>query len=549
VTVGPDLTFNGGKTDAFVAKIERRADVTPPTVASVGALSRSQGSSTSVTLAFVSDADTSAGGIFVGLRNVPSGVNISNLTNTNGTVTANVAVPCGTAPGAYPVTIEATDGAGLKSTADVTINVTANTAPVLGTYPATEVLVVGGSATVTPSAAPTDNGSITTIAATAPGFAGTLSVNPTTGVISIANAGPRERYTVTVTATDKCQASSSTSFVLSVGQPNPIPTLTSVSPNIIAVRTQGTTLIVRGEGFLPTAQVLWNNSVRATTFVSDRELRAVITTQDLATIGTASVVVENPAPGGGRSGALLVSIVNTFAMTNAASFIGTNVGLESIVAGFGINLATATAFAASFPLPTELAGTRVTVRDAAGTERFAPLFFVAAGQINFQMPPGTVLGLANVTVRNSAGVVSIGSIQVTTIGPGIFAANANGRGVPAANLLRVRGGVNTFEPVARFDFTIGAFVPLPIDFGPATDQLFLILYGTGIRFVTATNRVEVQIGGVPVPTGFAGPQGQFTGVDQINVGPLPRSLAGRGEVDLVVVVDTVNANTMRLAFR
>lgn len=549
VTVGPDLTFNGGMTDAFVAKIERRADVTPPTIASVGAVSRSQGSSTTVTLAFVSDADTVAGNIFVGLKNIPAGVSVSNLANNNGTVTATVAVPCGTSPGAYPVTIEATDGAGLKSTADVTVNVTANSAPVLGTYPATDVPVVGTSATVTPSAAPTDNGSITSIVATAPGFAGTLNVNPTTGVISIANAGPRERYTVTVTATDNCQATSSTSFVLSVGQPNPIPTLTSVSPNIIAVRTQGTTLTVRGLGFLPETKVLWNDSVRATTFVSATELTAVITPQDLATIGTASVAVQSPGPGGGKSGTLLVSIVNTVALVNAASFTGANVGLESIVAGFGINLATATAPAVTFPLPTELAGTRVTVRDAAGTERLAPLFFVSSGQINFQMPPGTVLGLANVTVRNSAGVVSIGSILVTTIGPGIFAANSNGRGAPAANLLRVRNGVGTFEPLVRFDLTTGTFVPLPIDLGPETDQVFVVLYGTGIRFATATNRVVVQIGGVTVPTTFAGAQGQFTGVDQINVGPLPRSLAGRGEVDVVVIVDTVNANTVRLAFR
>jgi uncharacterized protein (TIGR03437 family) len=549
-TVGPDITFNGGMTDAFVAKIERRTDVTPPTIASVGAVSRSQGSSTSITLAFVSDVDTIAGNIFVGLKNIPAGVSVSNLVNNNGTVTATVVGPCGTSPGAYPVTIEATDGAGLKSTADVTINVTANTAPVLGTYPATDVPVVGVSATVTPSAAPTDNGSITTIVATAsPGFAGTLNVNTTTGVISIANAGPRERYTVTVTATDNCQATSSTAFVLSVGQPNPVPTLTSVTPNIIAVRTQGTTLTVRGEGFLSDAKVLWNDSVRATTFVSDKELTAVITTQDLATIGTATVAVQNPAPGGGKSGTLLVSIVNTVAMVNAASFALANVGLESIVAGFGTNLGTAVATAGTFPLPTELAGTRVTVRDAAGTERLAPLFFVGPTQVNFQMPPGTVLGLANVTVRNSAGVVSIGSIPVTTIGPGIFTALANGRGVPAANILRVRNGVGTFEPVARFDLTTGTFVPLPIDFGPETDQLFLVLYGTGIRFATATNRVVVQIGGVTVPTAFAGPQGQFTGVDQINAGPLPRSLAGRGEVDVVVIVDTVNANTVRVAFR
>jgi hypothetical protein len=53
---------------------------------------------------------------------------------------------------------------------------------------------------------------------------------------------------------------------------------------------------------------------------------------------------------------------------------------------------------------------------------------------------------------------------------------------------------------------------VPIDLGPATDQVFLILYGTGLRH-------------------------------QSNV-RLPRSLAGRGEVDVVMMVDGKAANTV-----
>jgi len=44
--------------------------------------------------------------------------------------------------------------------------------------------------------------------------------------------------------------------------------------------------------------------------------------------------------------------------------------------------------AATVPLPTTLAGTTVRVRDSAGVERLGPLFFVSAGQINYQLPPG-----------------------------------------------------------------------------------------------------------------------------------------------------------------
>jgi uncharacterized protein (TIGR03437 family) len=50
------------------------------------------------------------------------------------------------------------------------------------------------------------------------------------------------------------------------------------------------------------------------------------------------------------------------------------------------------------PLPTTLGGVQVKVKDAAGVERNAPLFFVSAGQINFLVPQGTGNGTANLTV-------------------------------------------------------------------------------------------------------------------------------------------------------
>jgi hypothetical protein len=44
------------------------------------------------------------------------------------------------------------------------------------------------------------------------------------------------------------------------------------------------------------------------------------------------------------------------------------------------------------------------------------------------------------------------TIPVAPVAPGLFAANANGRGVAAALALRVRAdGSQQFEPIARFD--------------------------------------------------------------------------------------------------
>jgi hypothetical protein len=39
------------------------------------------------------------------------------------------------------------------------------------------------------------------------------------------------------------------------------------------------------------------------------------------------------------------------------------------------------------------------------------------------------------------------------------------------------------------------------------------------------------------------------GEDQINVGPVPRSLIGKGSVDLILTADQLKANTVNLTFK
>ncbi|MGH9847768.1 MAG: hypothetical protein ACREEM_54470 [Blastocatellia bacterium] len=244
-----------------------------------------------------------------------------------------------------------------------------------------------------------------------------------------------------------------------------------------------------------------------------------------------------------------VTVAGALASVSAASFTGTMLAAESIASAFGAKLATTTQVAASLPLPTTLAGTTVRVRDGAGTERLAPLFFVSPGQINYLLPAGVAAGQAAVTATSGDGSISIGAIQAAAVAPGLFAANANGQGVAAAVALRVRGEAQTFEPVAQFDSAQNRFVPLPIDLGPEGDQVFLIPYGTGFRNRSALSAVSVKVGGTDVTVLFAGAAPGFVGLDQINLGPLPRSLAGRGEVDLVLTVDGKAANTAKIAIK
>ncbi len=243
---------------------------------------------------------------------------------------------------------------------------------------------------------------------------------------------------------------------------------------------------------------------------------------------------------------LNITFLSPLASVSAASYSSVELAAESIVAAFGGGLATTAVAANTTPLPTVLAGTTVIIEDSNDTERPAALFFVSPAQINYQIPPGTTTGTATVRVARSGAVVSSGTMQIETVAPGLFTADASGHGLPAAVALRVKAdGTQSFEPVARFDPTQNRFAAVPLELGAATDQVFLLLFGTGIRFNSSLTAVTSRIGGVNAEVTFAGAQGSLVGLDQINL-RLPRNLAGRGEVEIVLTVDGQPANTVRV---
>jgi uncharacterized protein (TIGR03437 family) len=251
---------------------------------------------------------------------------------------------------------------------------------------------------------------------------------------------------------------------------------------------------------------------------------------------------------GARAQTLTVPITRaTVANSSAASFSAAAVAPESIVAAFGARLATGTANATGASLPTELLGTTVHVRDSRGAEQLAPLFFVSPTQVNYQMPPGVAAGSATVTITTGDGRnISTGTIQIVAAAPGLFSADASGRGLAAAVVLRIKAdGTQTFEPVAQFDQMQQRFVAVPIDLGPEGEQVILLLFGTGVRFNSSLAAVTLRLGDTAAPISFAGAQGSFVGLDQINA-LLPRTLSGRGEVDVALTVDGRAANVVRI---
>jgi len=133
----------------------------------------------------------------------------------------------------------------------------------------------------------------------------TTFVSPTRLTASITAADIATAGTASVTVFNPAPGggiSNALTFTISV-QDNPVPATTSLSPASATAGGAAFTLTVNGSNFITDSVVRWNGTDRTTTYVSSTQLTASITAADIATAGTASVTVFNPAPGGGISNA------------------------------------------------------------------------------------------------------------------------------------------------------------------------------------------------------------------------------------------------------
>ena len=241
-------------------------------------------------------------------------------------------------------------------------------------------------------------------------------------------------------------------------------------------------------------------------------------------------------------------VVNATSVS-AASYAPGSVATEGIVSVFAEDFGARAESAQTTPLPKELGETKVFVTDANMVERTAPLFFVSPTQINYLIPEGTVAGEAKVVIANKGKVVSTGTMKVAEMAPAFFTANADGKGAPAAYAVRVKADHSQVsEAVAEYDSVQKKFVPSPINLGPQDEQIFLVLFGTGIRYYSSMNNVKATIAGVEAEVHYAGPQGQYVGLDQVNI-RVPRSALVSGEMDLVLSVDGMKSNPVRVHIR
>jgi uncharacterized protein (TIGR03437 family) len=239
------------------------------------------------------------------------------------------------------------------------------------------------------------------------------------------------------------------------------------------------------------------------------------------------------------------SMTEKAAVTSAAPAISTAIAPGSLATAFGTDLASSSAGGTSLPLPTTFGGTSVSILDSSGATSLAPLLYVIPTQVNFEVPPGLATGTAQVTVNSGDGTQSTASVQIAPVAPGIFELNSAGLAAAYITLYHADGST-TVEQLYTVN-SAGAVVATPVSLGSSTDQAYLFIFGTGIE-AAGTAGVTVSVGGTSVAVQYAGPQGGFVGLDQVNA-LLPASLKGSGNVMIDVTANGIAANSVNITIQ
>ncbi len=213
---------NGGTGNTATATLTTN---TPPTITPV-AISRAAGSTGSnSTIATVSDNETAAGSLIVTITsaNPSNGVTLSNLLNTNGTITANAVAACGATNASF--TLQVSDGS-LTTTGTLNVTVTPdNIPPTIGACPAN---ITANTAT---------NSCAATVTFTAPTASDNCAGATVTCVPASGSSFAKGVTTVTCTARDAANnTGSSCSFTVTV--------VDNQNPTIACAANQGVTSTV-----------------------------------------------------------------------------------------------------------------------------------------------------------------------------------------------------------------------------------------------------------------------------------------------------------------
>ena len=368
--------------------------------------------------------------------------------------------------------------------------------------------------------------------------AGTFAYSPAPG--TLLNAGPQ---TLSVTFTpSNGSAPITTTVTITVLQANqsitfgPIPGHTTDEANF--------TLSATASSGLPITYTVISGP-------------ATIAGNTVTITGAGNITIQASQPGNANVAAA-APIRQTFyvnlgtlkisSVLNAASYANSALAADAYAVVFGSSFAIQPAQAGSLPLPTQLSGASISIKDSTGATAAANIYYASLTQINFLVPEGLASGAATLTVTNTLGKSVSYPVTIATSAPALFSGDASGQGSAAAVIIVVAGdGTATSFLSSSCSGSPVSCTPVQIDLSDPTKQVYVSLYGTGIRGA-GQSAVSVTVGGQPATVSYAGPQPQYPGLDQVNV-LLNPALAGSGTVTVQLSIGGTTANPVTIAIK
>ena len=236
----------------------------------------------------------------------------------------------------------------------------------------------------------------------------------------------------------------------------------------------------------------------------------------------------SPAPSPSPSPSPSAPTIFVGGVVNAASFIAGPVAPGSLVAIFGTNLASTTASATSFPLPTSLGNTSIMLNGI-----LMPLLYVSPTQVNAQVPFEISTGTMSIVAISNDTTSLPAAVEISGTDPGIFllpGAHAAARNLDSSvnsSLNPVRAGSYVtvyFTGQGAFDKPIADGAPAPM---------------TPLSWTLADTAATV--GGINALVSYSGATPMLAGLSQVNL-VVPAGLAP-GDYPVTITVGAVTSNS------
>ncbi|MFN2977520.1 beta strand repeat-containing protein [Terriglobus aquaticus] len=299
-----------------------------------------------------------------------------------------------------------------------------------------------------------------------------------------------------------------TSGTSSLAVSNPAPAITSVSP--ATVPTGGSTPVtvtITGTGFLPATAVQINGAARAATVVSGTQITFSLTAADMASTGTLSITLVNPAPGGGTSNVSTVQVgvpAPTITSLSPATLPVGSAATTVTITGTGFVPASTVQFGAvthagvSFVSSTQLT-LPLTAADLTYSGNYPVTVTNPAASGGASKPASFVVQAATpvlATITPSTLAINSGSFSITATGTNFASSSKlNWNGSPIPTTYTYTYSATPTNPYAYTYVLVGTV---------STD----LLASTGTASVTVTtptaaaasNALTVTVGNPPVPS-------------------------------------------------